>query len=603
MTALEDLGAHFDSAWCVDFEYHTGASEADAPNPICMVAHELFTGETVRRWLWDGRATNCPVPTDSRSLYVAFYASAEITCHLGLGWHVPARILDLYAEFRCLANSLVNFSPAPMEGKTKRGHRYSLLNCMHSFNLGAESVSAGFKNESRDLCRRGGPFSESEKTQILAYCESDVTSLAKLLPRMLPFIDLHPALFRGRYMAAVASMERRGIPVDRELAERLRQHWDLIIERLIVDSKSQFDVIGRRDIEQVKFATWLKSHGLLHSWPRNSSQSCTLRSDANTLSDWAKTSPQIMGLKEFLGTVRRTKLVDTLQIGTDGRNRFLISPFGSKTGRNQPSNSRSVFGPACWVRSLIQPPPGYALLYCDWSGQEYGEAAYFSGDPRMIADYAQDDPYLGFAKRIKLAPVNATKHSHPLLRNQLKVAAGLGVLYGAQAPTVARAGNMTESQAQRVLREHRYTYPQFWRWRQQVINHARLTGQLRTCLGWKWRVCGDDSTNSISNWMMQAHGADMLRVACCLAVERGIEVCTPVHDALLVLAPVDSIEDVKNATVACMEEASSLVLGGPTLKVGVDDPVVYPNRFFDKRGVKMWDKIQGTLLAVENSGG
>ena len=95
----------------------------------------------------------------------------------------------------------------------------------------------------------------------------------------------------------------------------------------------------------------------------------------------------------------------------------------------------------------------------------------------------------------------------------------------------------------------------------------------------------------------------MLRVACCLAVERGIEVCTPVHDALLVLAPVDSIEDVKNATVACMEEASSLVLGGPTLKVGVDDPVVYPNRFFDKRGVKMWDKIQGTLLAVENSGG
>jgi DNA polymerase I-like protein with 3'-5' exonuclease and polymerase domains len=255
------------------------------------------------------------------------------------------------------------------------------------------------------------------------------------------------------------------------------------------------------------------------------------------------------------------------------------------------------------VRFLIKPPPGYALLYCDWSGQEYGEAAYFSGDQKMIADYANDDPYLGFAKRINLAPQDATKQTHPKLRDQLKVAAGLGVLYGAQAPTVARAGNMTESKAQRVLREHRYTYPQFWRWREQVINHARLAGELRTCLGWKWRVCGDDSTNSISNWMMQAHGADMLRVACCLAVEQGIEVCTPVHDALLVLAPVDAIEDVRNATVACMEEASSVILGGPKLKVGVDAPVIYPNRFSDKRGEEMWNRLQDILLAVENSSG
>ncbi len=599
---LGKLRQHYDSVWCVDFEYNTGISGADAPSPICMVAHELFTGATVRKWLWDRPVMDCPIPTDDRSLYVAFYASAEITCHLGLGWPIPARILDLYAEFRCVANSLANFQVTSVEGKTKGQQRFSLLNCMRSFGLGAEAVCTGFKNESRDLCIRGGPFSEAEKTQILEYCESDVIALAKLLPRMLPFIELHQALFRGRYMAAVASMERRGIPVDQELAGRFRDHWDPIVDRLIVDSKSEFDVIGKRDIDQKKFAAWLESHGLLHSWPRSSSKSCSLRSDTDTLSDWGKSFSQVMGLKEFLGTIRRTKLVDKLQIGSDGRNRFLVSPFGSKTGRNQPSNARSVFGPACWVRFLIQPPPGYALLYCDWSGQEYGEAAYFSDDPKMIADYANDDPYLGFAKRIKLAPEYATKQSHSELRTKLKVAAGLGVLYGAGAPTVARAGNMTESQSERVLREHRYTYPQFWRWREQVINHARLAGELRTCLGWKWSVCGDDSTNSISNWMMQAHGADMLRVACCLAVERGIEVCTPVHDALLVLAPIDAIEDVKNATVACMEEASSMVLGGPKLKVGVDAPIIYPNHFSDSRGVEMWEKLHGILVAVEKSG-
>ena len=36
---------------------------------------------------------------------------------------------------------------------------------------------------------------------------------------------------------------------------------------------------------------------------------------------------------------------------------------------------------------------------------------------------------------------------------------------------------------------------------------------------------------------MQANGAEMLRLACCLATERGIEVCAPVHDAVLICAP------------------------------------------------------------------
>ena len=126
-------------------------------------------------------------------------------------------------------------------------------------------------------------------------------------------------------------MERRGVPIDKELAGRLRDRWDDVVHRLITDSKGEFDVIGNKDIDQKKFAIWLESHGLLHSWPRNFSKSSSFRSDTDTLSDWGKSFPQVMGLKEFLGTVRRTKLVDKLQIGSDGRNRFLISPFGLRT--------------------------------------------------------------------------------------------------------------------------------------------------------------------------------------------------------------------------------------------------------------------------------
>jgi hypothetical protein len=50
-----------------------------------------------------------------------------------------------------------------------------------------------------------------------------------------------------------------------------------------------------------------------------------------------------------------------LSVGKDGRNRTLLSTFRARTGRNQPSNSKFIFGPSVWLRSLIRPEPGTAL--------------------------------------------------------------------------------------------------------------------------------------------------------------------------------------------------------------------------------------------------
>ena len=66
-------------------------------------------------------------------------------------------------------------------------------------------------------------------------------------------------------------------------------------------------------------------------------------------------------------------------VGADGRNRTLLSAFASRTGRNQPSNTEFIFGPAKWLRSLIRPEPGTALAYVDFSSQEMGIAAALSG--------------------------------------------------------------------------------------------------------------------------------------------------------------------------------------------------------------------------------
>jgi hypothetical protein len=58
-------------------------------------------------------------------------------------------------------------------------------------------------------------------------------ALAKLLPAMLPGIDLPRALVRGRYMAAAARMESAGVPIDTETLGALRSNWDKIKGRLV----------------------------------------------------------------------------------------------------------------------------------------------------------------------------------------------------------------------------------------------------------------------------------------------------------------------------------------------------------------------------------
>jgi DNA polymerase-1 len=82
----------------------------------------------------------------------------------------------------------------------------------------------------------------------------------------------------------------------------------------------------------------------------------------------------------------------------------------------------------------------------------------------------------------------------------------------------------------------------------------------------------------------------MLRLACCLGTERAIEICAPVHDAVLIFAPLDRLESDVARMQEAKREASSIVLGG--FELGTDaDLIKYPNRFSDERGAVMWERV------------
>jgi DNA polymerase-1 len=131
-----------------------------------------------------------------------------------------------------------------------------------------------------------------------------------------------------------------------------------------------------------------------------------------------------------------------------------------------------------------------------------------------------------------------------------------------------------------------------------VVDHAKLTGELHTCFGWTLHGCCGANPRSLRNFQMQAHGAEMLRLACCLATERGVEVCAPVHDALLIAAPIREIETAVAATREAMAEASRVVLNG--FEVRTDAKITrYPQRFSDPRGRRMWGVVTKLIEEAE----
>jgi DNA polymerase I len=108
--------------------------------------------------------------------------------------------------------------------------------------------------------------------------------------------------------------------------------------------------------------------------------------------------------------------------------------------------------------------------------------------------------------------------------------------------------------------------------------------------GWRVHVGEDSNPRSLRNYPMQGNGAEMLRVACCFATERGVEVCAPVHDAVLICAPLDRLEANIEAMRAAMAEASRIVLAG--FELGTDVKVIrYPDRYMDPRGAVMWARV------------
>jgi len=396
-------------------------------------------------------------------------------------------------------------------------------------------------------------------------------------------------------MKAVSHMEHNGIPIDVDALGSLRNNWEDIQDSLINQIDRSYGVFDGRTFKHDLWERFVTENDI--PWPRLESGNLDLKDE--TFREMARMHPSVAPIRELRLALSQLRL-SNLEVGIDGRNRCMLSPFSSKTGRNQPSNSKYIFGPSVWLRGLIRPKPGMGIAYIDWEQQEFGIAAALSQDSRMMEAYQTGDPYLAFAKQAGAVPVEATKASHSVEREKFK-ACVLAVQYGMGYMSLAQRIGCPDWEARELLRLHRTTYAQFWAWSDSVADHAELERHLWTVFGWQIHYPGEVNPRSARNFPMQANGAEMLRLACCFATESGIKVCAPVHDAILMEFELSREEDVVVATQEWMREASAEVLGGFELRTEALI-VRYPDRYMDKRGREMWDNVWSIIAEIEQTG-
>jgi len=301
--------------------------------------------------------------------------------------------------------------------------------------------------------------------------------------------------------------------------------------------------------------------------------------------------------KRMIDAIKNLKL----EIGSDGRNRCWLNPFGTKTGRNNPSTNRELLGLPHTMRSFMKPGPGIAIAQVDIGNEEIGIAAALSGDPVLMEDYRSGDPYKRFAADA-LGVAKPTKQ-----QRQVYKACVLGQIYGVGAGTLARNLGISKSEARRIIDQTNERYPVLKAWLKRIQIKAAHGIPITCTLGWSLEMVNgtSDEERTFLNFPMQANAAEYMRLIIVRASHLPLIGCA--HDSFIVEDTIEQIEQ----TVAELREIirqTARDLFGFELRADYNpemDCVRYPDRFVDEReredGMRHWNWLMALVEEAKNA--
>ncbi len=557
----------------LDFEYRQ--DDGCRPTPHCLVWRQWGCGEVHHVWLADGPVES-PWPDTDGILFVAYNVVAEASCFLALGWPEMQHALDLYVEFKARTNDTL--------------FRYRLLECLSYF--GVDSIDHSTKEHWRQVAMAGGPFGAEQRTGLLAYCQTDVDALVALYPKMYDRIDWRRALHRGRYQLAVARMEHDGVPMDAATYGRIQSEWERIKLELIDQVDPAYGVFEQGVFKQERFAQYVLRRGFEWDLTEGSEQ---LRTDDDYFRGQARRYSELEPLRQLTGLLSTFKRM-SIGRGPDDRNRGPLMSFGTKTGRNAPRARLSLFSGSRWIRGLIMPDEGRALVYADWSAQEFGILGALSQDEAMLEGYRAGTPYLHLAYRAGAVPLGTPRAQCEAVRNLYKIAC-LAQQYGQGPYGLRDTLGCTTAEAKRLLRDHKRVFHGLHDWLDKMTDDAMIRLRCIALHGWQMRLHDETSHRTVANFFAQANGAELLRLAILNLQGAGLQVVMPVHDAVLVECDAANVQEVTTEVERIMGDASEELLLG-RLRLQTSTKTYQPGeRILDDGGMEMWHRITGMLQA------
>jgi DNA polymerase I len=577
----------FRECWVINFEF----SQPPGENPAarCFTAIEKFSGRIIKL----GRAEliklkKCPFDIGRDVLVCAYAVVAEIACFLSLGWSLPCNVLCLYAEHRVTTNGHI----LPFSGNGLS----DALACRGSAHLSDKAYQDRMNKRAQDPT----PFTTAEEAAIVEHCFYNTQAALRLLDVMAPTIKWQRARFMGRFSADVARIERRGTPLAMGPVRCLIDNRKRFVQDLVAAVDAHLGVYEgityKRDrmkdlIERRGWEGWPPQPDGI--WPAVNKEVLKMMEDLYPGEEGEEGT--IADFRQLRATVSQFRDIK-LAIGRDGRNRTALLPFATKTGRCAPSTTEYIWGVAKWMRRLIQPGPGMALGYLDFSAEEFLVSACLSGDDRMQQAYYDGDPYMGVGIALGLAPRDATGDSHPAVRSLMKVLL-LGLGYGMKEHGLQKRTGLSLAESRDIMRLHKKVFYRFWEWIDAWQAEAWASRLMTTPLGWEMRLRGKIENNMVQNWPSQSTAADIMRLFTVAAEDAGVTTCALIHDAGLVEAPEEYIEETVAEMGDLMVRAGRTVIGAD-LRVGKPQIVRHHQRFYDKDGEPLYRKVTALLPEI-----
>ncbi len=222
------------------------------------------------------------------------------------------------------------------------------------------------------------------------------------------------------------------------------------------------------------------------------------------------------------------------------------------------------------IRKAFEAKDGCIFLDADYSQIELRLLAHLSADENLIESYKRDaDIHKITASKVFNTPLEEVTKEQ---RSNAK-AVNFGIVYGISSFGLSQGLSISRKEANEYIKQYFATYPQVKEFLDNTVKKAKIDGYTTTMMG---RIRPIPELNS-SNFMQRAFGeraamnapiqgtaADIIKIAM-INVDKALHqkgfkarIVLQIHDELLIEAPIEEAETVKELLYNEMKQAVSL---------------------------------------------